>query len=146
MSRRHLAIIAVMIHLSGALLVAHAPSAAAAVDATCADGDMCLYNDDWYSGCRFTFEQSVTVLSVWNWANCGGSPSNAVNSYQNRGVFCSATLYDWNSYSGGFRFVSRVGLGGNWADGNLSNNVWGGQVAGSSGTVMENDLQSYRFC
>lgn len=145
-ARRRMAVLALLAQLALGLIVASAPPAAAA-DANCAPGDMCLYNLDWYGGCRFTSPSSIPVLGNLVWPNCTDrSPANAANSFENRGTVCTARLYDWNWYSGGFMWVSREGLGGYWADGNLGNNFWGGQVADSSGTVVENDTQSYLFC
>lgn len=145
--RRRIAILALLSQLALGLALVSAPPAAATSHGRCDPGDMCLYNLDWYGGCRFTNPSSIPVLSSWSWANCPNhSPANAANSFENRGTVCTARLYDWNWYSGGFKWVSRQGLGGYWADGNLGNNYWGGQVGGSSGTIIENDTQSYLFC
>lgn len=118
-------------------------------NANCDAGDMCIWGEDWHSGCVFTYPYDVNGLNSWTWFNCSpstASPHNGANSFKNRGNSCNIAFYDWNNQSGGYRTANREGLGGWWQDGNLGDNYWDGSTSGSSGTVVEDDMQSWEWC
>lgn len=133
--------------LAGATVFGVPSPASAAVDTTCSPGDFCLWGEDGYIGCVYTNPGSRASNLNVGWANCPTYyVTNGPNSARNRGVYCDVYMTDWNNLGGGYRIMSRESSGGFWTDGNLGNNYWDGSVANSSGTVIENDMQSYEFC
>jgi len=129
--------------------LANASPVNATHDSTCNSGDFCLWGEDNYLGCAWTRPNSTVALSAYTWFNCSpatASPDNGANSFQNRGSICTIAMFDWPYYSGGYRWASRIGLGGWWADSNLANNYWDGSTWYSSGTTVENDISSFKFC
>ena len=137
-----------LLALSGGMVLGVAPApASAVVDATCSPGDFCVWGEDSYTGCVYTNSNSRSSDLNTPWVNCSSYyVANGPNSARNRGVSCDVYFTDYNNLTGGYRLMSRESSGGWWTDPNLGNNYWDGSVSGSSGTVVENDMQSYMFC
>ncbi len=144
-SRRGIRLVLVGVVLAATVLASNVSDASA--NGNCAAGEFCIWGEDAYTGCYYDHNDNVSNLQLKDWDNCGTvSPNQGTNSFKNLGVSCNTSLWDYMNYTGGTRTALRVGEGGWWADTNLGNNKWGGNVNGSSGTIMENDITSWRWC
>lgn len=109
---------------------------------TCVTGNVCLWGENSYTGCRLDRTGNVADYGSISWDNCAASPNNGPNSVTNRGSTCTVR-YDGTFYSGAYIYFSNPFLSGGYQDPLLSN---GGGYGPYNAQNWQDRVSSHRWC
>lgn len=109
----------------------------------CANGDVCVWNQNQYNGCWRDMANDVSNYASRAYTNCQSLLlHNTVNSLKNRGT-CKVRMSDYKNDMGPHITFRGRNQGGTIQDPQLGN---GGGHSGSTGQNWANRISSHDFC